>query len=195
MLFSKSAPVGHTCTHLPQRVQVELPQGSLRSEMIIAVDAAAHRTQHMRALDLSAGAHASNAKNATVVIDDKPFVRSVNVQFGIAIGQPDVGQTQLLAKRLQFAMAVGDADRADMVAFGEEQLEDGTAVLLEALGVRAHLHAFLHSGHAGRQQFVVALDLHQAQPARAKIAQAVQVAERGNVDVILARHLQDRLAG
>jgi hypothetical protein len=67
-------------------------------------------------------------------------------------------------------------------------------VFLESFCVGADFHALEDGGHAGRQQLVAALDLHQAQPARTHIAQPFQVAERGNVDVILPRNLQDGLA-
>ena len=61
--------------------------------------------------------------------------------------------------------------------------------------VGGDLHAFVDGGHAGGQQLVAALDLDQAQAAGAHIAQAVQMAEGGNVDVVLPRHFQDGLAG
>src|ERR1035438_1426824 len=68
-------------------------------------------------------------------------------------------------------------------------------MLLEPLGLGAYLHALIHSGHAGGQQLVTAFDLHQAQAAGAYIAQALKMAERGNIDVVLPRHLQNGLAG
>ena len=91
-------------------------------------------------------------------------------------------------------MAVGDADRADVVALGEEQLEDGAAVLLEPLSIGADLHAFVDGGHAGGKELVAALDLNQAKAAGAHFAEAVHMAEGGNVDVVLPRHFKDGLA-
>ena len=67
--------------------------------------------------------------------------------------------------------------------------------LLEPLGVGADLHAFVDGGHAGGKELVAALDLDQAQAAGAHVAEAVQMAEGGNVDVVLPRHFKDGLAG
>ena len=39
-----------------------------------------------------------------------------------------------------------------------------------------------------------ALDLYQAKPTRTHILQAVQMAERRNIDVVLPRHFEDGLA-
>ena len=50
-------------------------------------------------------------------------------------------------------------------------------------------------GHAGGQELVAALDLHQAEAAGAHRAQALQMAEGGNVDLVLPRHFEDGLAG
>ena len=98
------------------------------------VDAAAHHIPDVRAFNLRADAHAARAQNAAVVVDGEALVRGIHGQRGIAIGQADVGQALLLRQRLQFAVAVGDADRADVIALGEEQLENHAAMLLQPLG-------------------------------------------------------------
>ena len=97
----------------------------------------------------------------------------------------DMGHALILRQGLQFAVAVGHANGTDVVALREEQLEDHAAVLLEPLRVGAHLHALKDGGHAGGQQLVAALDLDQAKTACAHVAQALQMAERGNVDCLL----------
>ncbi len=149
----------------------------------------------MRAFNLGADAHAAGAENAAVVVGGEALVRGIHGQRGVAIGQADMGQALLLRKGLQFAVAVGDADRADVVALGEEQFENGAAMLFEPLGVGGDLHALVDGGHAGGQELVAALDLHQAKAAGADVAQAVQMAEGGNVDVVFPRHFEDGLAG
>ena len=194
MLLSNSAPVGQTCTHLPQRVQLRFAPVLVQVGDDHGVDAAAHHIPHVRAFDLGADPHAARAEDAAIVVDGEALVRGVDRQFGIAIGQADVGQPLVLRQGLQLAVAVGHADRADVVALGEQQLEDGAAMLLQPLGVGADFHALGDGGDAGRQQLVAALDLDQAQAARANVAQAVEMAERGNVDVVLPRHFQDGLA-
>ncbi len=80
--FSKSAPVGQTCTHLPQPVQVsDDPQGSIEIGDDLAVDAAAHHVPGMRAFDFVANPHAAGAQNAAVVIDDEALVRGIDRQL------------------------------------------------------------------------------------------------------------------
>ena len=80
-----------------------------------------------------------------------------------------------------------------MIALGKEKLKYRPAVLLEPLRVGAHVHAFKDGGHAGRQQLVAALDLYQAKPAGAHIAQALHMAEGGDVNVVLLCHFQNGL--
>ena len=53
---------------------------------------------------------------------------------------------------LQLAVAVGHADRADVVALGEEQLDDHPPVFAQPLGVGLDLHALGDLRGAGRQQ-------------------------------------------
>jgi hypothetical protein len=95
------------------------------------------------------------------MVDGEALIRGVHLEIGIAVRQAYVRQALLLGQRLQFAMAVGDADRADVVALGEEQLENRVPVLSQALGVGAYLHALLYGGDAGRHQLVAALDFDQ----------------------------------
>jgi hypothetical protein len=82
-----------------------------------------------------------------------------------------------------------------MVPLGEEEFENGAAVFLKALGDSGDLHAFKDGGYAGGKELVVPFDLHHAQTAGADIAQAIEMAEGRNFDVVFARHLKDGLTG
>src|SRR5271165_4983492 len=73
------------------------------------VNAAAHHIPDVRALNLGADADAAGAEDAAIVVERETFVRSIDGQRGVAIGQLDVRDTLLLAERLQFAVAVGNA--------------------------------------------------------------------------------------
>ena len=53
-----------------------------------------------------------------------------------------MGKALLLGHRLQFAVAVRHADRANVVALGEQQFQDRAAMLLQPLGVGVDFHAF-----------------------------------------------------
>ena len=59
------------------------------------------------------------------------------------------------AEHLQFAMAVRDADRADVVALGEQQFENHLAVSLSALGesVVTSIPSSTRVTHAGSSLF------------------------------------------
>ena len=98
---------------------------------------------------------------------------------------------RLLRQHLQLAVAVRDADRADVIALGEEQFEDHPAVVLQALGVGRDLHAFFHARDASRQQLVLTLDLDQAEAAGADVGEAVQVAQAWNEDAVLPRDVEN----
>ena len=51
---------------------------------------------------------------------------------GIVVRKVDMRHAQPLRHRLQFAVAVGDADGADVIAFDEQQLQRHQAVVREA---------------------------------------------------------------
>ena len=78
-----------------------------------------------------------------------------------------------------------------MVPLREQQLQDHSPVFREAFGLGRDLHPFRHFRHAGRQQTVRPLDLHQAQPARTHIGKAVKMTERRNVNVVFASRPQE----
>ena len=93
----------------------------------------------------------------------------------------------LQAQRLQFAMAVGDADGADVVALGEQQFQGHAAVFAQPLAVGLDVHAFGDLGGAGRQQLGNAGHFHQAEAAGADVIDAVQMAERRDFDAGVGR--------
>ena len=62
------------------------------------------------------------------MVDDETVVRRVDLFLGIAVGEVHVGNAQPLGQHLHLAVAVGDADRADVIALGEEQLQNHAAV-------------------------------------------------------------------
>ena len=69
MLLSNSAPVGHTCTHLPQRVQAGFTPVLVQVGDDHGIDAAAHHIPDVRAFNLGADPHAAGAQDAAVVIE------------------------------------------------------------------------------------------------------------------------------
>ena len=77
-----------------------------------------------------------------------------------------------------------------MVPLGEQQFQDHAAVFPQPFAVGFDVHALGDFGGAGGQQFRHAGDFHDAQAARAQVINALQMAERGDVDPRLGRGLQ-----
>ena len=68
----------------------------------------------------------------------------------IPVGQPHMIQAMPLSLALQFAMSIGDAYRANMIAFGEQHLEDHFAVPAQAVRLSMDDHAIGDARGAGR---------------------------------------------
>ena len=113
-------------------VQVsESPQGGAQVGDHAGLDAAVHDVPGVGALDLVADPHAPRAEHAAVVIDDETLVRGIDRMPRLEVGHVDVGHADLPRQVLQFAVAVRDADRADVIALREQQLDDRPAVALQ----------------------------------------------------------------
>ncbi len=106
------------------------------------------------AFDFVADAHAARAEDAAIVIQAEEVVGSVERELGIAIGNVDVRDAHCLSEALQFAVSVGDADGADVIALGEEHLDDHAPVALQAGGIGGDVHPFGDFGHAGGEELV-----------------------------------------
>ena len=164
--FSTSAPVGQTCTHLPQLVQDGAsPHGRLSSATSIELMPRAEMSQTCAPFDFVADAHAARAQDAAIVVEHPARVRHVDRQAREVVRQVDMGEPEGLRQRLQFAIAVGDTDGADMVALDEQQLQRHQPVVRKAVGVGGDRHAVLCRCRAGGQQAADAGDLDQAQTA------------------------------
>ena len=90
-------------------------------------------------------------------------------------------------------MAVGDADRADMVALGEEQLEGHPPVFAQPLAVGLDVHPSLTLVVQAGQELGDAGHFHQAEPAGADVVDPLQMAERRDRDARLGGGVQDGL--
>lgn len=160
-----------------------------------AISAATFNIPNVRAFNFSADTNATGAENATVVVTSEALMRGVNGECGIAIGETDVSEAELLRESLEFAVAVGNADGADVISLGEEEFEYGAAMPGDSLGSGGDFHAFFNAGDAGREQAVLAFDFNEAEAACADIAETIEVAEGGNVDAIFTGDIEDGLVG
>src|ERR1700749_4855054 len=92
-------------------------------------------------------------------------------------------------------MSIRDANGADVIALGEQQFEDGPAVVAKPVGLRGDFHSLEDRGDAGGEQLVLAFDLDHAQPAGADVGETVEMAQGRNIDVVFPGHFKDRLSG
>ena len=95
----------------------------------------------------------------------------------------DVARALVLAGR----QAVG-------VVVGEDQLEVGPPEAAQLLGLGLDLHPVIARARAGDRRVLLALDLDDAHPARAEPGQLRLIAERRDLDPVVAADLEDRLA-
>ena len=80
-LSRKARPVGQTCTHLPQPVQLSrVAPGLGQVGDHAALGAARHHVPGVRAFDLVAHPHAAGAQDAAVVVHHEALVRGVHRQ-------------------------------------------------------------------------------------------------------------------
>ena len=63
------------------------------------------------------------------MVDDKALMACVYLDLRLEGGQVEMGKAEVLGLALQFAVVVGHAHRADVVALHEEHLDDRAAVL------------------------------------------------------------------
>src|ERR1019366_143280 len=158
-----------------------------------ALHAARHNVPGVCAFDFVAHADAARTQDAAVVIHHEALVRGIHREARVSIGEVHVGHAQGQRHGLQVAVAVGDADAAHVVAFGEHQFQNAAAELRQALRIDGDFHALRHARDAGRQQFVDALDFDDAQAASAGVAQPGQIAQRRDEDVVLAGDFENGL--
>ena len=157
------------------------------------LDTTTHDLPRASAFDFFARPHAPGAQNAAIGVEGKHGMRGVDRTFGVAIGKGNMVDAKPVRHGLQAAVAVGDTHGTNVVAFGKQHLHDHAAVLCKPLRFGLYHHAFSDQRHAGRQKLVDSLDLGDTEPAGADVGDSILLTERGNVHVVRASHLQDRL--
>src|SRR5690349_13878315 len=75
------------------------------------------------AFHVPAYSHTSRAKDTTVVVQSEQSMGIVRVPSWKDVVVTDVIHAVRIGKRLQFAMAIGDTNGANMIALGEKQFE------------------------------------------------------------------------
>ncbi len=162
------------------------------------LEAPAADRQREGALGFLAGTHAAVAHDAL-----RRVVAEVRVRF-VLLAVQVVGTVEAVAHVaqagdaghvLELAVAVGRAGKAVERVIGDVELHHALAQLLQPGCLRAYLHAgFGWRGARGREA-LAAVDLDQAQAARAEGLQAVGGAELGHLDAGVDRGAHQRSAG
>lgn len=141
----------------------------------------------VRAFDFIADAYAAGAEDAAVVIDAESLVRDIDGAVREQVVVAHMVHANRDGEVLEFAVTVGDAYRADVVAFCKQQFDDHAAVGAQAFGVGGNVHAFSNAGDAGGAQdatgrVAAGADFNQAEPTCANIGESVKVTERWDAD-------------
>lgn len=145
------------------------------------------------AFDLVADAYASRAENAPVMVDAEPFVGNVHVALGVEIFIAYVVHSQTNSEVLELAVSVGNAHRADVISFRQEEFDDMLSVFVELLRIRANDHPLGDAGNAGGLETSNPLDLDKTESTGADVADAVEVTESRNVHSMFANGLEKGL--
>ena len=123
-------------THLPQVVQVsEVAPRLVEVGDNAGFAAAAGDVLGARALDVPADAHAPAAKDAAVVVHAEERDACHPPPISGSNNRSARGPCPGCRPGLQLAMAVGDADGADVVALGEQQFQRHAAVFAQPFAV------------------------------------------------------------
>jgi hypothetical protein len=119
------------------------------------------------------------------LVQHKAFVSGVHVELGVKGRQFEVGQLQLSGLVLQLTIIVGNTDRADVVAFHEEELDYVAPVSDKALRRGRNPDALFHFGGTRGEELGAALHFHYAKAAGTDVAQPLQVAQSRDADAVL----------
>src|SRR6266496_3542482 len=76
----------------------------------LRIDTPAHYVPGVRALDLVAYPNTTRAQNAAIVVNDKAFVRGIDLRFRISVREVNVRETEFLRQRLKITVSVRNAN-------------------------------------------------------------------------------------
>ena len=121
-----------------------------------------HHVPGVRTLDFIAHAHAASAQNTAVLIQHEAGMTGIYRKLRINIMKTDVIDAEKLGQPLQLAVAIGDAHAANVIALGEQHLQNHAAVLVEPRAFSTDLHPLSDPGGAGGHKLGASFHLHQA---------------------------------
>jgi len=139
----------------------------------------------MVADNLGTDTDAAAAENAPVMVDYDVGIDRVDWQGWPRIRVADMVHPVSVSQSLKLALAAGGTESAEMVALGEHEFKDHTAVLLKLIGTCAYHQTFTCRVGTGRVDASFAFNLDDAETAGADIGEALKMAEGGYVDTVL----------
>jgi len=137
---------------------------------------------------------APEAKHAAVVVHHQVGMGRVVLERGIKERVPDRVHAVLDGEPLELAVAALGTVHAEVVSPREEQFQDLFPVVEQLLRFRVHDHAVRGGRGAGSQELGVLFDFHHAHAAGPDRGEPLEVAEGGNVDIVLLGDFEDRVA-
>ncbi len=177
---------------LTAALAARVKQVLIRAGHQLAAEPAVGEVPHIPVLDLGAGTHAAGAQNTLVAVDEDERVRvgvdRICVSLAIMLGPRHI---VLVDQVLQLARAVDLALHALVRVIAEQHLQDKAPRVPRVLALRVHDHPLEDGRGAGRLHAARPLDRHDAQPARADVAQVRVVAQRRDADPRAPRRFQD----
>ena len=146
---------------------------------------------HVGRLHMVADLNAAHALDALAVIAHK---REAGVRLVLRnlLFKRQLGDIEIVRNRLELAVAAADAGRAVGVMLGEDQLHVRLAGFARLFAVGLDDHALGDRVVAGREQAIEALDLDNADTARADLVQLLPVAQRRDIDAGQTGGFQNR---
>ena len=151
--------------------------------------AAEGKVDHAHPLDLFAGPHAVAAQDALVRIADQRDAGIIDRLRFVGGAKPHVVDSQAARQILKLAVGALGTGRAILLVVGQDQFQGDFPQLPDLVGVRANAQAGFRQRRATGHH-AAALDIDQAEPARAVDAQLRVVAEGGDFNPGLPRQFQ-----
>ncbi len=186
---------GRPPTHWPQLMQLLTFRPSSNAVPIARLAAAADEVDRADRLDLLAHPHALAAQDALGRVAHDRRARDVHAcRRSRRRSSAGGGRRARAARSCSWQSLLRDAVQAVVRVVGEQQLDERPARVDGARRVGLDLHAGGRRERAARHEAALALDLDHAHPAGAARRQALEVAQRGNLDARPSRRREQRLA-
>ncbi len=129
------------------------------------------------------------------MVDYQVIAYGVHGQGGEGVGVAHVVHLIAVGQVLQLAVSAGLAEHAEVIVFRKDKLQYLTAVLLQLFAVGTYYQPLPGRVGAGGHRPSLPVNLDDAQAAGPDIAQAVEVAQRGDVDAVGLTDLKNGVAG